>query len=69
MWKDGLMLFFENVSEFPCDATVDKLMELVIASKFWTKTIFDVQCKTLRRYHYEAMYLQMISAGLFGINT
>ena len=69
MWKNGLMLFFENVGEFPCDATVDKLMELVIASEFWTKAIFDVQCKTLRRYHYEAMYLQLIAAGLLGINT
>ena len=63
------MLFFEHVGEFPCDATVNKLMTLVATSEFWTKAIFHVQCSTLNKHHYEAMYLQLIAAGFIGVET
>ena len=69
LWKDGVVSFFDNIGEFPCDATYDKLMSLVSTSKYWTQAIFDVKCSTLCKYHYEAMYLQLIAAGLIRAET
>ena len=56
--------FLDNVGEFPCDATLGKIMDLVTTSEYWTEAIFNVKCNTLRKNHYEAMFLQLIAAEL-----
>ena len=63
------MLFFKNVGEFLCDATVDELMTLVATFEFWTWAIFDVQCSTLNKHHYESMYLQLIFVRHIDVET
>ena len=60
--KDGVSLFLTRERGIQNATSVDQLISLVWKNKQWTERIFNSKVYLTRKYHVEAMLLQLIAA-------
>jgi len=65
--KDGILAFFQNSDDLPCEATAVKLIGTVWKNDHWIKAIFDLAPGSVCKYNVEAMFLQLIATRLLSI--
>ena len=59
--KQGVSLFLTREKGIQNATSVDQLISLVWKNDHWTKRIFDLKVYQTRKYHVEAMLLQLIA--------
>ena len=62
--REGLLLFFRRETGLGQTATYDNLVKLVWDNETWIEQIFDLKKRTICKYNVEAMFLQLIAAGI-----
>ena len=63
LWKDGVISFLENEGRL---VSCQGIYNNVYKNDHWTKEIFDLKVSTVAKFHVEAMFLQLIAAGILG---
>ena len=71
--RDGIITMLTHGDVIPCNASYESLMSVVWNSdktkrEHWMKAIFDKPMNDVCKYNVEAMFLQLLAAGLIAID-